>query len=83
MQDKNIRPPNNITCTNLRNRNGRAITVLPAHSVSEKNFRVVSCCYWSQEGENLLGMERGDDKPFFAFPGSTSPWVGLAMKSPQ
>lgn len=84
MLDKNVSSPaNNINCTNLRNRNGHAITSLSAPSVSEKNFSVVSCCYWSQEDKNLPGTGHGDDKPFFGFSGFTSPWVGLAMKGPH
>lgn len=75
--------PNNINCTNLRNRNGHAITSLTTLSVSEKNFRVVSCCYGNQEGKNLLGMGHGDDKLFFAFSGFTNPWAGLAMEGPH
>lgn len=84
MLDKNVHhPPNNINYINLRNRNGQPITSLFTLSVSEKNFRVVSCCCGNQEEKNFLGMGHGDDKPFFAFSGFTNPWVGLAMKGPH
>lgn len=47
MLNKNVlHPPNNINCTNLSNRNDHAITSLSTLLMSEKNLRVVSCCYW-------------------------------------
>lgn len=47
--------PNNINCTNLRNRNGHAVSSLSTLSVCEKNFSVVSCCCWSQDKKILPG----------------------------